>query len=109
MMSVFMSRFRWLVPFILGAFLVACGGDKSSRATGEYVDDKVVSTKVKTKLGTELGASSAVDINVETYKGTVQLSGFVKTAQEKQRAAEIAKSVTGVEKVVNNIALRSAQ
>lgn len=108
-MSVFMSRFRWLVPFILGAFLVACSGDKSSRATGEYVDDKVVSTKVKTKLGTELGASSAVDINVETYKGTVQLSGFVKTAQEKQRATEIAKSVAGVEKVVNNIALRSAQ
>jgi hyperosmotically inducible protein len=108
-MSVFVNRFRWLAPFILGAFLVGCGGGESKRATGEYVDDKVISTRVKTKLGTELGAASAVDINVETYKGTVQLSGFVKSAQEKQRATEVAKSVPGVEKVVNNIALRAAQ
>ena len=100
---------RLLVPTLIAAFLVACGGNTSSRATGEYVDDKVISTKVKTKLGTELGASSAVDINVETYKGTVQLSGFVKSAQEKQKAGEVAKSVAGVEKVVNNIALRAAQ
>ncbi len=106
-MSSFLKRL--LVPTLIAAFLVACGGGQSSRATGEYVDDKVISTKVKTKLGTELGTSSAVDINVETYKGTVQLSGFVKSAQEKQRAGEIAKSVTGVEKVVNNIALRAAQ
>ncbi|MGH8720169.1 MAG: BON domain-containing protein [Burkholderiales bacterium] len=108
-MEVLFRHRRWFIPAVLGVFLVACAGSESKRATGEYVDDKVISTKVKTNLGTELGAGSAVDIQVETYKGTVQLSGFVKTQEEKQKAAEIAKKVTGVEKVVNNIALRKAQ
>ncbi|HET6756823.1 MAG TPA: BON domain-containing protein [Burkholderiales bacterium] len=108
-MEALLRHCRWFIPAVLGVFLVACAGGESKRATGEYVDDKVISTKVKTNLGTELGAGSAVDIQVETYKGTVQLSGFVKTQEEKQKATEIAKKVTGVEKVVNNIALRKAQ
>jgi|SRR5687768_14075508 hyperosmotically inducible protein len=109
MMEVFQKQWRILIPALLAVFLVACAGGETKRGTGEYVDDKVISTKVKTNLGTELGASSAVDIQVETYKGTVQLSGFVKTEEEKKKAGEIAKKVTGVEKVVNNIALRKAQ
>lgn len=108
-MNVLLKQWRWFAPALLAVFLVACGGSDTKRATGEYIDDKVVSTKVKSSLASQLGAGSAVDISVDTYQGTVQLSGFVKTADEKSRATQIAKSVAGVEKVVNNIALRAAQ
>ncbi|MGH8727761.1 MAG: BON domain-containing protein [Burkholderiales bacterium] len=108
-MAMMLKQWRWFVPIVLAAFLIGCAGSESKRATGEYIDDKVISTKVKSSLASELGAGSALDISVESYQGTVQLSGFVQTADEKQRAAEITKSVNGVKKVLNNIALRPAQ
>lgn len=96
------------IPILAVAFMLGCAGGNTSTSTGEYIDDSVIEGKVKTALLKD-DQTSGLAINVETFKGTVQLSGFAKSQAEKDRAGDIAKSVKGVEKVINNIALKSAQ
>lgn len=74
---------------------------------GQNIDDTTLTTTVKTKLsGDKLANLTRID--VDTYNGVVSLNGVVSTPQEKERAEEIARSVDGVKKVVNNLQVRQA-
>ena len=74
-------------------------------STGEYVDDAVITTKVKAALINDPNVK-AREVNVETFKGDVQLSGFVADARDAQRAVEIARGVKGVTAVKNDIRVK---
>lgn len=76
----------------------------ADRSTGEYIDDNTVNASVKAALIAD-ETTKAHEINVETFKGVVQLSGFVESDKEKDAAGKIAKSVDGVKDVRNNIAV----
>ncbi len=91
-------------PFVLSA----CGSQPTKESTGQYFDDATISTKVKSQFVTDK-LVSASDIKVETYKGTVQLSGFARSQAEINQAVAIAKGVTGVQSVKNDILLKAAQ
>jgi hypothetical protein len=94
-----------------GALLLAaglgggCAGTATKPSTGEYIDDGVVTARVKTALLRDK-VTPGTQIQVETFRGVVQLSGFVATVAEKEHAAEVAQAVPGVQKVVNNITLK---
>lgn len=85
--------------------VAGCASTSKQSGTGEYVDDSVITTKVKAMLFDEPNLRSG-QINVETFKGVVQLSGFVATRDDINRAVEIARSVKGVESVKNDMRLR---
>jgi osmotically-inducible protein OsmY len=88
--------------------LSACGSTPTRESTGQYVDDSTITTKVKADFVTDKTVDST-NIKVETFKGTVQLSGFAKSQAEINRAVQIARNVTGVQSVKNDILLRAAQ
>jgi hyperosmotically inducible protein len=90
------------VLLMLIATLVACASTSKQDGTGEYVDDSVITTKVKSLLANDDFLKS-FQITVETYKGTVQLSGFVDSQKAIDKAGEIARSVKGVKSVKNNL------
>ena len=92
-----------LVMFI--AALVACASTAKQSSTGEYVDDSVITTKVKTKLAADDFLKS-FQIGVETYKGVVQLSGFVNSRAAVDKAVEIARTVKGVTSVKNDLIVK---
>jgi hyperosmotically inducible protein len=87
---------------MLIATLVACASTSKQEGAGEYVDDSVITTKVKSLLANDDFLKS-FQITVETYKGTVQLSGFVDSQKAIDKAGEIARSVKGVKSVKNNL------
>jgi hyperosmotically inducible protein len=93
---------QYLVILMLIAGIAACASTSKRSGTGEYVDDTVITTKVKSLLAADDFLKS-FEISVETYKGIVQLSGFVNTQDAVNRAGEIAKSVQGVSSVKNNL------
>lgn len=82
--------------------LVGCGSTDTESGTGEYFDDTVITTKVKAAIFAEDSLSSA-EINVETFKGVVQLSGFVEDAEDAAHAESVTREVTGVKGVENDI------
>ena len=90
-----------ILPVLL-AFQVGCASTSTHEGTGEYVDDTVITTKVKAAILEEPGLKSA-EINVETFKGTVQLSGFVSSQSSIQKAVEVARGVKGVKAVKNDM------
>jgi len=103
-----MNRLKRVSAFLLAAALVAlagCASTSTQEGTGEYIDDSVITTRVKAAIFNEPSLKSA-EINVETYKGVVQLSGFVSTQYNINRAAELARSVSGVTRVRNDMRLR---
>jgi osmotically-inducible protein OsmY len=87
------------------AALVACASTSKKESTGEYVDDSVITTKVKSLLA-EDDFLKSFQISVETYKGTVQLSGFVNSRQAVDKANQIAYSVKGVKSVKNDLIVK---
>lgn len=93
--------------FLALSLLTAAGCASTSKqaSTGEYVDDSVITTKVKALLFDEPNLRSG-QINVETFKGVVQLSGFVATREDINRAVQITRSVNGVTSVKNDMRLR---
>ena len=93
---------RYLLILMLVVGLAACASTSKQSGAGEYVDDSVITTKVKTLLAADDFLKS-FEISVETYKGIVQLSGFVNTQDAVNRAGEIARSVKGVSSVKNNL------
>jgi len=93
------------VLLMLIATLVACASTSKQEGTGEYVDDSVITTKVKSLLANDDFLKS-FQISVETYKGTVQLSGFVDSQKAIDKAGEIARSVKGVKSVKNNLSVK---
>jgi osmotically-inducible protein OsmY len=94
-----------LVLLMLIAAFVACASTPKQESTGEYVDDSVITTKVKSLLAADDFLKS-FKISVETYKGTVQLSGFVNSQQAVDKASEIARSVKGVKSVKNDLVVK---
>lgn len=89
----------------LSVTLVACAGTSTQESTGEYIDDTLLTSRVKSLLLNDPQVSGLA-VNVETFKGTVQLSGFVKTVAERNRAVQLARGVTGVRQVKNDILIR---
>lgn len=99
-MNKFSLIIRFLSVVLLAMSLVACAGSKRHESTGEYLDDAVLTTKVKTAIFNDPGLK-VLQINVKTFKGIVQLSGFVDSASAADKAVELARTVAGV-KMVNN-------
>jgi len=93
---------RCFVLMMLIASLVACASTSKQEGAGEYVDDSVITTKVKSLFAADDFLKS-FEISVETYKGTVQLSGFVDSQKAIDKAGEIASGVKGVKSVKNNL------
>ena len=87
------------------AALVACASTAKQEGTGEYLDDSVITTKVKSMLAADDFLKS-FQIGVETYKGTVQLSGFVNSQKAIDKAVEITRGVKGVESVKNDLVVK---
>lgn len=87
------------------ALLSACASTAKTEGTGEYVDDTMVTTKVKSAMLNEPGLNSG-EINVETFKGRVQLSGFVATQGDINKAVTVARNVKGVTSVSNDMKLK---
>jgi osmotically-inducible protein OsmY len=96
------------MTFILGIVLVSllgCASTAKQEGTGEYFDDTVITTKVKAAILNE-PTLKVFQINVETFRGVVQLSGFVSSSDQVSKAAEVTRGVAGVTSVKNDIRLR---
>lgn len=101
-----MTLFKRFSALLLALLLVsACAGTAKKESTGEYVDDTWITTKVKTAILNEPSLKVA-QINVETFKGVVQLSGFVDSADAARKAVEVARAVKGVTDVKNDTRVR---
>ncbi|MHB8471615.1 MAG: BON domain-containing protein [Gammaproteobacteria bacterium] len=87
------------------AGVVGCAATATTKSTGEYVDDAAITAKVKSEMLANEHVK-AMHIEVETYKGTVQLSGFADSAAEARTAVDIARSVRGVRTVKNDIVVK---
>lgn len=96
---------KFIAGLAVALMLASCAGSARQSSTGEFVDDIVITTQVKAALLRD-PVVSGLAVNVETFKGVVQLSGFVKTSAEKNRANKIANDTKGVVKVVDNILVR---
>ncbi len=103
-----MKQLKRIATFFCAALLmsvVGCASTSKSEGPGEYVDDTVITSKVKAGIFNEPTLKSA-EINVETFKGVVQLSGFVSTQANIYKAAEMARGVSGVKSVKNDMRLK---
>jgi osmotically-inducible protein OsmY len=103
-----MKLFNLFAPFFLVIMLVSllgCATTAKQEGTGEYFDDSVITTKVKVAIFGEDSLKSS-EINVETFKGVVQLSGFVNSQADIDRAVEVARSVKGVTSVKNDMRVK---
>ena len=100
-----LARSAAIALFVGSAALAGCASTSHSEGTGEYVDDAVVTTKVKAAVLNEPTLKSA-EINVETFKGKVQLSGFVNSQADINKAVAVARGVEGVTSVTNNMKLK---
>ena len=103
-----MKTFKRATPFLAilaVAGLIGCASTSKSEGTGEYVDDTVITAKVKTAIFEQPSLKSA-EINVETFKGIVQLSGFVGTQDNVNVAVATAKNVKGVTSVKNDMRVK---
>ena len=94
---------------LAGVLLIAsglgCASTAKQEGTGEYVDDTVITGKVKAAIFAEPTLKSA-EINVETFKGVVQLSGFVSSAAAESKALQVARGVAGVKSVKDDMRLK---
>ena len=95
------------VPFALALAIVVsgCAGNQYERSTGESVDDTATTGRVKRALSADKTYKYS-DVKVTTFKGNVQLSGFVDNNEQKDRATELAKTVSGVKDVENRITIK---
>jgi hyperosmotically inducible protein len=87
-------------------FASGCSRGENERTAGQSVDDAAVTAKVKTAFAKDPGVR-AIDVNVNTFRGTVQLSGWVNTAEEKAKAEEVAKTIPGVKSVDNQLSIKT--
>lgn len=99
------NKFAAFIFVVVLATLVGCAGTTRSEGTGEYIDDTVITTKVKAAIFNDPSLKSA-EINVETFKGTVQLSGFVNSRADINQAVAVARGVKGVTSVRNDMRLK---
>jgi osmotically-inducible protein OsmY len=99
------KAFTTLFSAIVLMATLGCASTRAHEGTGEYVDDSVITTKVKTAILHEPGLKVS-EINVETYKGVVQLSGFVRSRADIKDAVRVASTVGGVKSVTNDMQLK---
>ena len=99
----------------LSAFaLIAAGcahrdsGQSTDRSAGTVIDDSGLTARVKTAIAKDVGTGTAANVNVTTYRGTVQLSGFVDSRENAARAEAAAKKVDGVKSVKNDVRIKSS-
>ncbi|WP_034915137.1 MULTISPECIES: BON domain-containing protein [Erwinia] len=103
-----MKLFKVLTGVVIAAAValtVACAPTATKEGTGGYLDDTVITTKVKGELIKD-DMLKSTEINVETFKGRVQLSGFVSSPQMANRAVQITRSVKGVNAVTNKMQIK---
>jgi osmotically-inducible protein OsmY len=112
--SVSAGRALKLAALILNAGVLAavvgvtgCAGDRYHQSTGERIDDKADSSRVRSALASDSQYKYG-DVSVETFKGVVQLSGFVNSRDQKNRAGDLAKKVEGIKRVENNITVKES-
>jgi osmotically-inducible protein OsmY len=99
---------RFAVLLLAAAALtsvVACASTATQESTGQYMDDTAITAKVKTAIFNDASLKSA-EINVETFKGVVQLSGFVNSEADINRAVSVARGIAGVKSVKNDMRLK---
>jgi osmotically-inducible protein OsmY len=100
---------RFFTSLFLAASLAIAGcatHQGPERSAGEFTDDAAVTAKVKSAIATDVGARTAAAVNVDTYRGVVQLTGFVDSDEQATRAANAAKKVSGVRSVKNEIRIK---
>ena len=99
---------RHMLAASLALALAACATkpDEKKETAGQYIDDATVTAKVKTAIASDVGARAAANVNVETYRGVVQLSGFADNEDQASRAVAAAKKVSGVRSVRNDIRIK---
>ncbi|MDD5413843.1 MAG: BON domain-containing protein [Smithellaceae bacterium] len=95
----------FLLLLIVIFTFAACASTRTQESAGEYVDDSVITTKVKSLLAAD-DLLKSFQIGVETYKGAVQLSGFVNTQEAVNKAIEITKTVKGVTSIKNDLVVK---
>jgi osmotically-inducible protein OsmY len=103
-----MSFFKCCSALFIAALMlsaVGCASTSTQESTGQYLDDSLITSKVKTAIFDE-PTLKVLQINVETYKNVVQLSGFVSTSAEMDKAVQVARGVKGVSSVTNDMRLR---
>lgn len=100
-----MTRFTALLAIAAVSGMLGCASTARTEGTGEYVDDTVITAKVKAAIFEQPNLKSA-EINVETFKGIVQLSGFVSSADNARVAVQTAQSVKGVTSVKNDMRVK---
>jgi osmotically-inducible protein OsmY len=99
-------QIRPLAVALATVLVVACAATPTRESTGEFFDDSLITSRVKTALVADQEVRS-LGISVETFKGTVQLSGFADSTDEKAKAADIASRVPGVKSVKNDLLVKS--
>lgn len=104
-MELTIKRFATFFFAMALTSVLGCASTPTSEGTGEYVDDTVITTKVKSAIFGESTLKS-VEIKVETFKGVVQLSGFVSSQADINKAVELARSVKGVKSVKNDMRVK---
>ena len=103
-----MNKSKWMQALFTAVLLttvVGCASTAKQEGTGEYFDDSFITTKVKAAILNEPGLKVS-EINVETFKGIVQLSGFVSSQADATKAVNVARGVKGVQAVKNNMTLK---
>jgi len=90
---------------VLLTLFMGCASTTKRAGTGEYIDDTVITTKVKAAIFDAPSLKSS-EVNVETFKGVVQLSGFVNSQADINKAIEVARGVNGVKSVKNDMRLK---
>ncbi|MCC6531551.1 MAG: BON domain-containing protein [Burkholderiales bacterium] len=105
------TRFSKLLMTLCAALalgLSACATDQaeSRRSAGEFASDAALTAKVKTAIASDVGAPTAANINVQSYRGEVQLSGFVASAEQASRALAAANGVDGVRMIRNDVRVK---
>jgi len=99
------QRFTTMLVTAVALSLAACAPGPHKQGTGEYVDDVVITSKVKAAFAAD-PTVKATEVKVDTFKGTVQLSGFVESRESAQKAVQLAREVKGVKEVRNNTVLK---
>ena len=103
-----MKQLKYFSAFFLTVMLVSflgCASTAKQEGTGAYIDDSAITTKAKAAILNEPGLKVA-EINVETFKGVVQLSGFVSSKADENKAVEVARGVKGVKSVKDDMRLK---
>jgi osmotically-inducible protein OsmY len=104
-----MNTVKFIRSFLVGlffvTFIVGCASTPQQESTGQYIDDSAITTKVKAEIFND-PMLKVLQINVESFKGVVQLSGFVDSAQASTKAVEVARSVEGVKSVKNSLIVK---